>query len=74
MIDSRILSRSDISLLLESHTWKGNVLHASGKLGSGTITLEHGRIVVDIELSFFGAAAQGAIEQKLREQFKQLQQ
>jgi hypothetical protein len=73
-IDGRVLSRSEIALLLDTHTWKGNVLHANGKLGSGTITLEHGRVVIDIELSFFGAAAQGAIEQQLRDQFKRLQE
>lgn len=71
-IDTKVLQRPEISLLLESHHWSGNVLYASGKLGQGTITLEHAKVVIDIELSFFGAAAQGAIEQQLREQFKRL--
>lgn len=73
-IDARVLARPEISLLLATHTWKANTLHASGKLGHGTITLEHGRVIIDIELSFFGAAAQGAIEQQLREQFRRLQE
>jgi hypothetical protein len=38
----------------------------------GTLTLEEGRVIIDIELSIFGAAAKGAIEQQLRDQFKKL--
>jgi hypothetical protein len=48
------------------------VLHASGKLGHGTITLRDNFVDIDIELSFFGSAAKGAIEQTLSEQIKRL--
>ncbi|MCU0329946.1 MAG: polyhydroxyalkanoic acid system family protein [Candidatus Kapabacteria bacterium] len=71
-IDSRVLTRPELSLLLDAHRWEGATLHASGKLGSGTIVLEHGKVHVDIELTLFGAAAQGTIEAKLAEQFKRL--
>ena len=71
-IDQRILSRPEIELLLQEHHWEGNVLHARGALGEGTVTIEHEAVLVDIELSLFGAAAQSRIEQALTDQFKQL--
>lgn len=71
-IDTKVLVRPEIRLLLERHHWDGNVLHAAGKMGSGTLTLEQGQVLVDIELTLFGAAAKGAIEQQLTEQLKKL--
>jgi Putative polyhydroxyalkanoic acid system protein (PHA_gran_rgn) len=71
-IDTRVLTRPELSLLLDSHRWEGATLYASGKLGSGTMTLEHGKVHVDIELTLFGAAAQGTIEAQLAKQFKRL--
>lgn len=72
MIDTKVLDRPEISLLLNEHHWDGNVLHASGSLGKGTVTLDHGRVTIDIELSMFGAAAKGKIEQTLTSTFTQL--
>ncbi|MBU3741673.1 MAG: hypothetical protein FGM24_05245 [Candidatus Kapabacteria bacterium] len=72
LIDTKVLGRPEISLLIEQHHWDGNVLHASGKLGKGTITLEHQRVVIDIELSMFGSVAKGAIEQQLNDQIKRI--
>ena len=72
LIDSKVLTRPELSMLVSTHEWKGNVLHASGKLGHGTITLRDNFVDIDIELSFFGSAAKGAIEQTLSEQIKRL--
>ncbi len=72
LLDTKVLTRPEISLLLNDHRWDGNVLHASGSLGQGTVTLEHGRATIDIELSMFGSAAKGKIEQTLNSTFKQL--
>ncbi len=59
-------------MLMNEHHWDGDVLHASGSLGSGTISLSSGEIVIDIELSMFGAAARSRIEDALREQFSKI--
>lgn len=71
-IDAKVLSRADVGLVLDEHRWEGNVLHARGRLGHGTITLEHGKVIVDIELTLLGSAAKGTIESTLRKQFEQL--
>ena len=72
LIDGKVLSRPELALLLDTHHWDGNVLHASGKMGRGTITLRDNAVDIDIELSFFGSAAKGAIEQTLSEQIKKI--
>ena len=71
-IDTKILARPEATMLLAEHRWEGNVLHASGSLGVGTITVEHGLVKIDIELSAFGAVAKTQIERTLTEQFKRL--
>lgn len=71
-LDSKVLSRPELKLVLDEQRWEGNVLHARGKLGHGTITLEEGRVIVDIELSLFGSAAKGQIEEALGKQLKRL--
>lgn len=65
-IDTKALGRPELALLLDTHRWEGNVLHASGKLGHGTLTLEDNRVIVDIELTLFGSAAKGRIEKELQ--------
>jgi len=71
-IDNNVLSRTDVGFILDEHHWDGNVLHAKGRLGHGTITLEHNKVVVDIELTILGSAAQGTIESTLKQKFGQL--
>lgn len=71
-LDSKVLSRPELKLLLDEHRWEGNVLHARGKMGHGTITLEEGRVIVHIELSLFGSAAKGQIEEALGKQLQRL--
>ena len=71
-IDQQVLSRPEAQMLLQDHRWEGDTLHAAGSLGSGTISLHPGRIDVDIELSMFGTAAKGRIEEVLNDQFKKL--
>ena len=71
-IDTKVLLRPDVGLVLSEHHWDGNVLHAKGRLGHGTITLEHGKVLVDIELTILGSAAKGTIEATLKKQFGQL--
>ncbi|MBU3699588.1 MAG: hypothetical protein FGM33_06185 [Candidatus Kapabacteria bacterium] len=72
LIDGKVLNRPEVALLLTEHRWEGNVLHARGKLGHGTITVADNLVTIDIELSMFGAAAKGAIEQTLTEKIKML--
>jgi hypothetical protein len=72
LIDSKVLNRPEVALLLSEHRWEGNVLHARGRMGHGTITLADNLVTIDIELSMFGAAAKGAIEQTLTEKIKML--
>lgn len=72
LIDSKVLPRPEFAMLVSEHRWDGNVLHASGKMGRGTITLADNLVTVDIELSMFGSAAKGVIEQTLTEKLKQL--
>lgn len=72
LIESKILSRPEVRLLLDETRWEGNVLHARGKLGHGTVTVEHHRVHIHIELSLFGAAARGQLESMLTEQVKRL--
>lgn len=72
LIDSKILTRPEVAMLITEHRWEGNVLHASGKMGRGTITIADQLVTVDIELSMFGSAAKGVIEQTLKEKFKML--
>jgi hypothetical protein len=71
-IDTRLLSRPESKMLLKDHHWSGNVLHASGTLGEGTITLEHQRIVIDIELTAFGEIARNQIQRTLEREFTQI--
>ncbi len=71
-IDSTILARSDVSLVMKEHHWDGNVLHAKGGLGHGTITLEHQKLIIDIELNLLGSAAKGTIEATLKKQLEQM--
>ena len=71
-IDTKMLSRPEAKMLLAEHRWEGNVLHASGGLGTGTMTLEHGKVVIDIDLSAFGAIAQSQIERTLENEFKRI--
>jgi len=73
-IDQKILARPEATMLLAEHRWEGNVLHASGSLGTGTMTVEHGKVLVDLELSAFGQVARNQIERTLNEQFKRLSQ
>lgn len=73
-IDSRLLSRPESKMLLTYHHWHGNVLHAKGSLGEGTITLEHRRVVIDIELTTFGEIAKGQIQRTLEKEFTQIGQ
>ena len=72
LIDTKILPRPEFAMLVSEHRWDGNVLHASGKMGRGTITLADQLVTVDIELSLFGSAAKGVIEQTLTEKIKML--
>lgn len=72
ILESKVLSRPELAILLNEHHWVGNVLHAKGKMGHGTITLENKKVIVDIELSIFGSAAKGAIESTLADQIKRL--
>ncbi len=72
LIETRALNRPEIGVLLKDHHWVGNVLHASGCLGHGTVTLTEGRVTIDIELSLFGSAAKSRIEDALSRTFKQL--
>jgi len=72
ILDSKVLSRPEIRLLLNETRWDGNVLHAKGKMGHGTVSVEERKVVIHIELSLFGAAAKGAIESTLSEQIKKL--
>ncbi|MBI2793516.1 MAG: polyhydroxyalkanoic acid system family protein [Ignavibacteria bacterium] len=71
-IDTRLLSRPESRMLLTHHHWNGNVLHAKGTLGEGTITLEHQRIVIDIELTAFGEIARSQIQRTLEREFTQI--
>lgn len=71
-IDTKVLKRSDVGFVLSEHRWDGNVLHAKGKLGHGTITLEQGKILVDIELTMLGSVAKGTIEASLKKEFGKL--
>ena len=71
-IDNSIVTRPEAQMLLSECSWTDNVLHAGGSLGQGTISLLPGIIRIDIELSMFGAAAKGRIEEVLSEQFKRL--
>ncbi len=71
-LDEKVLHRPEVQFLLDEHHWEGNVLHAKGKMGSGTITLEDKKVIIDIQLSLFGSAAKGAIEQTLTDQIKKL--
>jgi len=41
-------------------------------MGTGTITLEDKKVILDIHLTLFGSAAKGAIEQTLTDQIKKL--
>jgi len=72
LIDSKILTRPEVAMLITEHRWEGNVLHASGKMGRGTITIADQLVTVDIELSMFGSAAKGVIEETLTEKLRQL--
>ncbi len=72
LIDSKILTRPEVAMLITEHRWEGNVLHASGKMGRGTISVADQLVTVDIELSMFGSAAKGVIEETLTEKLKQL--
>ena len=71
-VETKILTRSELKLLITDYHWKGNTLYASGKLGNGTIELYDNSVVIDIELSIFGSAAKVQIEKTISEQFKKL--
>jgi hypothetical protein len=71
-IDEKMLSRPETRIVISEHRWEGNVLHASGNLGTGTLTLEHGKVIVDIELTAFGSMAQSQIDRVLNDQFKRI--
>ena len=64
-INDRLLSRPEAKMLLSDYRWDANVMHVSGSLGQGSLTVFDGRIEIDIELSQFGAMAKGQIEKTL---------
>ncbi len=72
LITTKVLPRPEVSVLLDKTHWEANVLHASGKLGKGTLTVEDYRVIIHIELSLFGSAARGTVEQILTEQVTRL--
>jgi hypothetical protein len=72
-IEANILSRSELSALLDSTVWNGLTLNITSKIGNGTITLSDYRIDVEIELSFFGSMARKQIEATLDNNFKSLE-
>ncbi|MBC8124514.1 MAG: polyhydroxyalkanoic acid system family protein [Candidatus Kapabacteria bacterium] len=71
-LDEKVLQRPEVKFMLDEHHWDGNVLHAKGKMGTGTITLEDKKVILDIQLTLFGSAAKGAIEQTITDQIKKL--
>lgn len=72
LINQDMLSRPDVLVMLEQHHWDGNVLHASGKLGRGTIDLLDNLATISIELSALGSAAKGTIQDRLLKQINKL--
>lgn len=72
LIDTKVLTRPEVAVILSEHRWEEDTLYASGKMGSGTITLADNLVTVDIELSLFGSAAKGVIEQTLKQKLKML--
>lgn len=72
VVETQMLTRPELRALLDTHVWEGNVLHAQGTMGAGTVTLEEGKILVDITLSAFGRVAQGAITAKLQSHFSKI--
>jgi hypothetical protein len=71
-ITETIDGRPDVALLLQEHRWVGNVLHAHGVMGGGTITVADGKVDIDIELSMFGSAVRTKIHEAFHELFKPL--
>lgn len=71
-VETKVLIRPELKVLISEYHWVDNKLYAEGKLGKGTITLLDNKVIIDIELSLFGTVAKGQIEQTLQEQFKKL--
>lgn len=71
-INQHLLTRKDLSVLLNSSIWVGNTLNVDSKLGDGTIVLKDYQIDVTLNLSFFGNVAKKQLESGLDDVFKQL--
>jgi hypothetical protein len=72
-IEETVLTRPEATMLMHEHHWEADVLHASGSLGTGTISILRNEVVIDIELSMFGVAARSRIEEALKEQFTKIE-
>lgn len=71
-INQNLLTRKDVSALLNTTLWVGNTLNVNSKLGDGTIVLSDNKLEITFNLSFFGKMARKRIEDNFDEIFKQL--
>jgi len=71
-INQHLLTRKDLSALLNSALWVGNTLNVDSKLGDGTIVLQDFKLEITINLSFFGKIAKKQLESSFDDGFKQL--
>jgi len=71
-VNQHILSRKELTALLNSAVWVGNTLNVKSKLGSGTVVLSDNLVEISITLSFFGKLAQKQLESEFDAGFKQL--
>lgn len=71
-INQNLLTRKDLSALLNSAMWVGNTLNMDSKLGDGTIILRDYQLELNINLSFFGKIAKKQLESSFDDGLKQL--
>lgn len=64
-IDNHLLPLPEVRLMMSSATWDGSVLHVGSAFGSGTLTIAPGALDIEMELTPFGMAVRGRIEEGL---------
>jgi len=71
-ISVKLLARPELSALLDTAVWQGDILNIDSKLGKGKFTISDYKIEVYIDLNIFGSAAKKIIENTLDKELKLL--
>lgn len=71
-IDNHLLPLPEVRMMMTSAVWDGSVLHVGSPFGTGTLAIAPGVLDIDMELTPFGMAVRGRIEEGLAKAARKL--